>query len=106
MDGTVWVYNPSAAVPEAYGTKQYMDLNVKDAFAGQHTGGGSSIELDAEGMPEVDPDVIFLHFGIEFITEPVTSFCDENEETAGKNLIEYTRERYRNAPVLTDLTAV
>jgi iron complex transport system substrate-binding protein len=105
LDGAFWVYNPISEVPEAYGKKQYRDLNIKDAFAGQY-GGSSSVELDAEGMLETDPDVIFLHFGIGFITEPATTYFDETDETVGKNLIEYTKERYRNDPILSELTAV
>jgi len=100
-NGEFYIYNPRPGIPEVTGMKQYQDLKVKDAFDGQ-----GYFTTDAEGMLETDPDVIFLHFGITFITQPATTFFDENEETKDKTIIEYTKERYLNDPVLSELTAV
>jgi iron complex transport system substrate-binding protein len=100
-NGEFYIYNPRPGIPEVTGMKQYQDLKVNDAFDGQ-----GYLTTDAEGLLETDPDVIFLHFGITFITDPASALFGENEDTKGKNIIEYTKERYLNDPVLSELTAV
>jgi iron complex transport system substrate-binding protein len=100
-NGEFYIYNPRPDISNATGMKQYQDLNVNDAFDGQ-----GYLTTDAEGLLETDPDVIFLHFGITFITQPATTFFEEREDTRDKNIIEYTKERYLNDPVLSELTAV
>jgi len=102
-DGSIWTYNPLPANSRVYGTKQYQDLKVRDAFAGEW-GGQSTVTIDAEAMLEVDPDVIFLHFGIVFLSSATEFFDDDDAE--GKTIPEYTMYRYRNDPVLSELSAV
>lgn len=101
-DGDVWAYKPGSEIPEVYGTKQYRDLKIKDAYEGQYAAWGG-FATDAEGMLEIDPDVIFLHFGVTFVSRPASQYFDVDD---GKNVVEYTMERYRKDPVLSELTAV
>jgi len=102
-DGSIWTYNPLPGNSKVYGTKQYQDLQVRDAFAGKWNG-QSTITIDAEALLEVDPDVIFLHFGISFLS-PATEFFDD-DAADGKMIPEYTMYRYRNDPVLSELSAI
>jgi len=102
-DGDIWVYNPISSIPEAYGKKQYRDLNVRDAFSGWYDG-ASSVTIDAEGMLEADPDVIFLHFGVTFYNDSASEWYDSSDEDT--TVVERTMEKYRTDAVLSELTAV
>ncbi|MFC6837978.1 ABC transporter substrate-binding protein [Halomarina ordinaria] len=102
-DGEIWVYNPISSIPEAYGKKQYRDLNVRDAFSGWYEG-ESSVTTDAEGMLEADPDVIFLHFGVTFYNDSASEWYDSSDEDT--TVVERTMETYRSDAVLSELTAV
>lgn len=58
--GFFGVTEPSPALDATHELKQYGDLGVVDAFAGQYPGEGGHYDLktDFEGLLEVDPDVL------------------------------------------------
>ena len=102
--GEIWAYNPASDVTKTDGKKQYRDLNVRDALAGM-SDGAARVTFDAEAMLEADPDVIFLQFALAFFRTDATEFFD-SADAEGSTVVEYTIERYRNDPVLSETAAV
>jgi ABC-type Fe3+-hydroxamate transport system substrate-binding protein len=88
-----FIYDPSSEIEDAWGKKQYRDLNVVDAFDGVYDG-KSGVFVDYEGLLEYDPDVIIFHFGISFL------------DFRGTNFVRRQRELLRDHPVGSRLTAV
>jgi iron complex transport system substrate-binding protein len=102
--GEIWAYNPASDITKTYGKKQYRDLNVRDALAGMYDG-AARVTFDAEAMLEADPDVIFLHFALAFFQTDATEFFDSSD-AEGSTVVDYTIERYKTDPVLSEITAV
>lgn len=78
--GAFGVYNTSSELQKTFGKKQYRDLGVQDAFAGEY-GGESWMETDYEGMLEHDPDAIVFHFGVgnqEAVPEAIEAMQDDS----------------------------
>lgn len=88
-----FIYNPNSEIEDAWGKKQYRDLNVVDAFDGVY-GGKSGVFVDYEGLLEYDPDVIIFHMGVSFLN------------FRGTNFIQQQRELLNDHPVGSQLTAV
>jgi ABC-type Fe3+-hydroxamate transport system substrate-binding protein len=88
-----FVYNPNSEIEDAWGKRQYRDLNVVDAFDGAY-GGKSGVFVDYEGLLEYDPDVIIFHMGVSFL------------DFRGTNFIQQQRELLNDHPVGSQLTAV
>jgi ABC-type Fe3+-hydroxamate transport system substrate-binding protein len=88
-----FIYDPNSEIEEAWGKKQYRDLNVADAFEGVYDG-KSGVFVDYEGLLEFDPDVIIFHFGLSFL------------DFRGTNFIQQQRELLNDHPVGSQLTAV
>jgi iron complex transport system substrate-binding protein len=103
-DGEIWAYNPTSDNTDTYGKKQYRDLNVDDALAGLYDG-AARVTFDAEAMLDADPDVIFLHFALAFFQTDASEFFDA-DEAQGQTVVDYTIQRYRNDPVLSEISAV
>jgi iron complex transport system substrate-binding protein len=80
-----------SATGAGYGRKQYRDLGVRDVLADIDTGGSPWYETDAEGLLELDPDVLVVHWTIH------------QSESAFE---EAFRAPLRQGPVTGDLTAV
>jgi len=53
-----------SALGEGYGRKQYRDLGVRDVLSTVDTGDSPWHETDAEGLLELDPDVLVVHWTI------------------------------------------
>ncbi len=78
--GSFGVYNTSSELQKTFGKKQYRDLGVVDAFAGEY-GGGSWMETDYEGLLEQDPDAFVFHFGVgnqEALPEAIEAMQDDS----------------------------
>lgn len=85
-----------------YARKQYRDLGVEDAFAGEYAGEKSEsedLQIDAEKLAAVDPDIIVFREGIRFVD------VDESNLTYG-NLYEQTLDIIKSDPVTSGITAV
>jgi ABC-type Fe3+-hydroxamate transport system substrate-binding protein len=87
------VYNPHTGLEKTYGKKHYRDMEVVDAFDGAYNG-QSSVTLGYEGVLEVDPDVIILHFAVNY------------RDWDGKDATQATVEELRNSSLGRQLTAV
>jgi ABC-type Fe3+-hydroxamate transport system substrate-binding protein len=59
------VYNPHTGLEKTYGKKQYRDMEVVDAFEGRYNG-QSGITVGYEEFLEVDPEIVVLHFGVNY----------------------------------------
>ncbi|MFC7139687.1 ABC transporter substrate-binding protein [Halosimplex aquaticum] len=86
-------YNPRTALDQTYGKKQYRDLGVVDAFAGQY-GGQPGIKVDYEALLDVDPDAIVFHFGLNY------------RDWNGENALRKRVEGMRDSSLGTQLSAV
>lgn len=87
---------------QTYARKQYRDIGVEDAFAGEYTSAGSeseALQIDSEALVEVDPDTIFFREAIRFVD------VDESNLQYG-NLYEQTRDILESDPVTQEITAV
>lgn len=85
-----------------YARKQYHDLGVEDAFAGEYGDKNSEsedLQIDAEKLAAVDPDTIIFREGIRFVD------VDESKLTYG-NLYEQTLDIINSDPVTSEITAV
>lgn len=87
------VYNPHTGLEKTYGKKQYREMEVRDAFEGEY-GGQSSVTIGYEGLLEVDPDIIVLHFAVNY------------RDWKGKDATQATVEELRNSSLGQELTAV
>ena len=72
-----------------YGKKQYRELDVVNAFADASYGSPFWTNTDAEGLLEVDPEVIFIDNGI-----------------ADLEFLEEQRQKLRGDPVMREVAAV
>lgn len=97
-----FIYNPISEVDKTYGKKQYRDLKVRDAFAGEYLG-KANIQVDFEAMLEADPDTLILHFGVLFQQMDASTF---QNDAGDQNTIEYTKQYLREHPIGSELTAV
>jgi ABC-type Fe3+-hydroxamate transport system substrate-binding protein len=85
-----------------YARKQYRDLGVQDAFAGEYGDKNSEsedLQIDAEKLAAVDPDTIIFREGIRFVD------VDESKLSYG-NLYEQTLDIIKSDPVTSEITAV
>jgi ABC-type Fe3+-hydroxamate transport system substrate-binding protein len=92
QNGSFSVYNPISEVEKTFGKKQYRDLGVVDAFAGQYDG-ASRMEADYELLLEQDPDAIVFHFGVgnqEALPEIIESM---QEDSLGSQLSAVQNDR-------------
>ena len=80
-----------SALGEGYGRKQYRDLGVRDVLSDVETGESPWYETDAEGLLELDPDVLVVHWTIH-----------QSESTFEAEF----RTPLREGTVTSDLTAV
>ena len=92
-EGNFHVYDPHTGLEKTYGKKQYRDMGVVDAFAGEY-GGQSSIDTDYEALLDADPDVIVFHFGVNY------------RDWNGEDALRETVEGLRDSSVGQELTAV
>ncbi|MDF9748257.1 ABC transporter substrate-binding protein [Natrinema salsiterrestre] len=87
------VYNPDTGLEKTYGKKQYRDMEIVDAFDGQYDG-QSGITIGYEGLLEADPDIIILHFAVNY------------RDWDGKDATQATVEELRSSSLGQKLTAV
>ena len=90
--GSFGVYNTSSELQKTFGKKQYRDLGVTDAFAGEYDG-GSWMETDYEGLLEHDPDAFVFHFGVgnqEALPEAIEAM---REDSLGSQLSAVQNDR-------------
>jgi iron complex transport system substrate-binding protein len=80
-----------SALGDGYGRKQYRDLGVGDVLADVDTGDSPWHETDAEGLLELDPDVLVVHWTVQ-----MAEATFEEEFVAPLN----------DGPVTSELTAV
>jgi ABC-type Fe3+-hydroxamate transport system substrate-binding protein len=92
-EGKFHVYDPFTGFQKTYGKKQYRDMAIEDAFAGEYDG-QSGMEIDYEGLLEADPDVIVFHFGVNY------------RDWKGEDALKKTVEGMRNSDLGQQLTAV
>jgi iron complex transport system substrate-binding protein len=92
-DGKFGVYDPYTGFDKTYGKKQYREMDIVDAFAGEY-GGESGTKVDWEGLLEADPEVIVFHFGVNY------------RDWKGEDALKKTVEMMRDSPMGKELTAV
>jgi iron complex transport system substrate-binding protein len=80
-----------SALGEGYGRKQYRDLGVRDVLSDVEMGDSPWYETDAEGLLELDPDVLVVHWTIH---QSESTFEEEFRTPLGESA------------VTSDLTAV
>lgn len=87
------VYNPHTGLENTFGKKQYRDMAVVDAFEGRYDG-QTGITVGYEALLEVDPDIIILHFAVNY------------RDWKGKDATQATVEELRESTLGQQLTAV
>lgn len=92
-EGNFHVYDPFTGFENTYGKKQYRDLAVEDAFAGEYDG-QSGMAVDYEALLEADPDLIVFHFGVNY------------RDWKGEDALKKTVEGMRDSDLGQQLTAV
>jgi ABC-type Fe3+-hydroxamate transport system substrate-binding protein len=92
-EGNFHVYDPHTGLEKTYGKKQYRDLGVVDAFAGEY-GGEASMDIDYEALLDADPDVIVFHFGVNY------------RDWNGHDALRKTVQGLRDSDLGQELTAV